>query len=166
MQNLLEALVARRTEIASKRADLEKYLQEAHRLENELRHIDALLRIHRDALEQSNCTDFSRILAELYLLPFNDEKKIPSGIARHIITLLASTSEPLAINKIHQLLKEKGIDVTISGVNTALRRNVMHFEQVDKFFWRIKTDNIKSAGKQDDNLPKVKARKEKVATVG
>jgi len=116
--------------------DLDKYIREVQQLDSELQHIDALLRMHVETSEKSESN--AGQISYFHILYSHNDKKIPSGIARHILALFAEDNKPLPINTIHQRLKERGMNTSISGVNTALRRNTLYFEQVEKFFWRLR----------------------------
>lgn len=136
MQDFIKELKARKTAIAKRMKDLEKYIREVQQLDNELRHIEALLHMHVKSSEKSE--DSAGQIPYIHILYSHNDKKIPSGIARHILALFAEDNKPLPINTIHQHLKERGINTSISGVNTALRRNTPYFEQVERFFWRLR----------------------------
>ena len=137
MQDFINGLKARKTEIAKRMKDLEKYVREVQQLDTEIRHIDALLRMHIKSTEES--VSNAGQIPYIHILYSHNDKKIPSGIARHILALFAEDNKSLPINTIHQRLKERGINTSISGVNTALRRNTLYFEQVERFFWRLRT---------------------------
>jgi hypothetical protein len=136
MQEYIQRLQARKREIAKRMKDLEKYIREVQQLDNELQHIDAILHMHvktEETLEEPTGQ-----IPYIHILYSHNNRKIPSGIARHILALFADNNKPLPINMIHQRLKEQGINTSMSGVNTALRRNTVFFEQIEKFFWRLR----------------------------
>ena len=136
MQEYIKSLQARKAAIEKRMKDLEKYIREVQQLDNELRHIDALLCMHVKSAEKSESNAVQ--IPYIHILYGHNDKRIPSGIARHILALFAENNKPLPTNTIHQCLKERGVNITMSGVNTALRRNIGYFEQVEKFFWRLR----------------------------
>jgi hypothetical protein len=131
--------------------ELDKYLREIQQLDSELQHIDALLRMHGNSVEKSESN--AGQISYFHILYSHNNKKIPSGIARHVLAMFAEDNKPLPINTIHQRLKERGINTSMSGVNTALRRNPSYFEQVEKFFWRLKTLDTHDMEQQGEKTP-------------
>ena len=163
MQDFIKELKARRVEITKRMKDLEKYIREIQRLDNELRHIDALLHIHtKDPDKYESSTGQTPYINILY----DHNKKFPSGIARHIMAVFMDNNVPLPIHEIDKQLRARDVEVTPSGINTALRRNPDYFEQVEKGKWQLKKSQVPPSEEKDTEAFSRKTAKSEAVGVG
>src|SRR5947209_6671902 len=100
MEELIKGLKTRRIEIAKRMKDIEPYVRELQQLDTELRHIDALLHMHVKSTDKSEIN--AGQIPYIHLLYGYNDKKMPSGIARHILAIFIEDNKPLPINAIHQ----------------------------------------------------------------
>jgi hypothetical protein len=82
--------------------------------------------LHIHTTSDKDHEHFSR--SSLYVdFIYDTSKKLPSGITRHIIAIFVGSNVPLPIYEIDQHLRTRDVEVSSSGINTALRRNPEYF---------------------------------------
>jgi hypothetical protein len=136
MKPFTDALETRIIEIDKAMKLLESSVRDYQRLENERRHIAALLIMHNTPTKTPGGIVVRN--GDIPLLSHNNTKKMPSGIARDIMAVFMDNDISLPIHEIYKQLQARCIDATPSGINTALRRNTEYFAQVARGKWQLR----------------------------
>jgi predicted transcriptional regulator len=134
MIQLMEVLNKRIDQIIEERKSLEKFIQHDKDLEEELHYIFAILEKHKG--RSTSETEASYTLA--------------SGIAQDIYNIFQASQEPLEISEICNRLVAQGVQANTSTIDSALRRNDNHFEQLDRIHWYLKKQPAEKITSEDE----------------
>lgn len=134
---LMPELEKRSGEIRERLQELEALVREKLALEEELRHVEFLLRAEQRRKEGLPAIPMPPEPSEAISRPREKSRPTP-GIATTAYKILQSEPQPLRVREIWSRFMESGIKVRKDSLGLALRRNLNFFEQDEKHRWSVK----------------------------